>query len=288
MKYRGLSLYIAMISIAQCLFLHRAEALSCDSSYLSIKHESGLLSFLSSALDREESESNSRVNVPVRTSAGDGCFTLDSHLKIQVKLTNKLTEYEIDVKPMQTKQDNIPDFHQESLIHFIDNENRDLVKISVFSLACSGSVPLTAESYQGKLVDIYKEQEEKNTKVSSSMIFATGAAAVALQKRKMELIESNIDSSFSAVELESNNLNEYLEKLSLPDFFIAERTVGRHTNLAHSIFSREGKIINICDPRVKERFEKYSLESFQNKYADNDTLKFKIKSDRILIKKRQK
>lgn len=280
-----LKLQILLLAIS--LSFNSITYASCDSSNLKIFREFSFKTFFSSDEEEESANSLLNINVPVRTTAGDGCYSIKSHLSLNVEIDEDSSEYEIEVLPMVANAENVADFHHKNLIRFVDDYNIDEVKISVLSFACSGRDMLTVESYQGKIKDIYKERlKNKSSGVSVSTVFATGAAAVALQKRYAESIPQDMKSDFlSEHDLSLVKSNEYSVKIKTPSFVVVKSIKGRHTQLNHSAFSYQDNIINICDPNVYEVFKKYSVEEFLSQKPQKGNLKIKAKGQKIIIQK---
>ncbi len=260
---------------------------SCDRGNLSMLREFSLKSLFSSDEDEESANSSLNINVPVRTTAGDGCYSIKSHLSLNVKIDEDSSKYEIEILPMLTDVENIADFHYKSLIRFVDKDKIDEVKISVLSFACSGRDVLTVESYQGKIRDLYKDRlKNKSSQISTSTFIATGAAAAAIKKRNAESLVQDLKSEFlPEQDLSLVQTEQYLVKVKTPNFIVSDTTLGRHTLLDHSAFSYQNKVINICDPNVYEVFKKYSVEEFLNQKSQVGNLKIRAKDQKIIIQK---
>jgi len=274
---------LTFLAVTFCL----ARAFSCETDSISIVHESSFFSLFNSNKDEESANTSTKINIPVSTESGNGCFSIRSHLNISVQISKKSSDYEIDISPMKVTSENIPDFHEKNLIHFIDDENPGQAKVSVISYACTGEKVLAVEYYEGKIENFLSAKKQDNSGFSTSMFFATGAAAKNLaQMREFKTEEDVLNQNFALNQLIPNSdLSGYFVKPIIPDFLISEYARGRYTSLRHSLFSNNGKVINICNPTIATLLQTYSLENFNEDLFPNRSIKIKKKKSGITIKK---
>lgn len=273
------------------LVVMASRAHCCETESISVLHESGFFSLFNSNSDEEAANSSLKINIPVTTETGNGCFSLTSHLNLSVKTSKNSSGYEIDFSPMKAEAENISDFRVKNLIRFIDNENPSLAKISVISYACAGENVLAVEYYQGNIANFLKAQNKSDPQpFSNSTFIATGPVYKNLRQIKELNLEADaealINTDFTLDQpVFNSDLTKYFVKPIVPDVLVSEKISGRYVTLRHSIFSNGDKVLNLCNPSIALLFREYSLDNFNEQLVQNSAIEIKNKKNGVVIKK---
>lgn len=212
------------------------------------------------------------VNLPIKTANGWGCYKKHSSFYVEVEKNDKGLVQKFTVSPMEVSFENVPDARAIQYVYFDDNQEFQFKnRFTLSSFICSGEKLLSIENKQFTLLDLMIK--DVNPEVSTSSVFATGAAAKNLESSHVST-EHNV---FYALALKHGFVPDKscrdCEKVDVPSVLatsqaksladISATLTDIYTTMPNDL------AINPCQKNFEESLKAYRLENFEL----NDSLK---------------
>lgn len=218
------------------------------------------------------SSSKRTVNLPVKTSEGWGCYKKHSSFQVEVEKNNKGLIEKFTVSPLDVSFENVPEARAVQYVYFENNQEFQFKnRFTLSSFICSGEKLLSIENKQFTLLDLMIK--DVNPEVSTSTIFATGAAAKNLESSQAST-EHNV---FYALALKHGFVPDSscrdCEKIDVPAV-LASSQAKSLADISATLTDLYSTIpnnisINPCQKNFEDALLPYRIENFEN----NESLK---------------
>lgn len=212
------------------------------------------------------------VNLPIKSSAGWGCYKKHSSFFVEVEKNEKGLVQEFTVSPMEVSFENVPDARAVQYVYFDENQEFQYKnRFTLTSFICSGEKLISIENKQFTLLDLMLR--DVNPEVSRSSVFATGSAAKNLESSNT----SNEHNLFYALAIKHGFIPDSscrdCEKVDVPSVLAssqAKSIADISATLTDLYTTMPNQLaINPCQKSFEDTLNSYRIEN----YDLNDSLK---------------
>jgi hypothetical protein len=258
--YKFAFVFISIVTSQQAIANCRPQVLSyMKSSGFGLSIGGGGSSF--SAADKVT------VNIPIQVGNVSGCYQQTS--KLELKAVSKKTEFNgsIVISPLKASFSGVPESNVTTYIMLSESQSTPRqVQFNVLSAACAGQTVVVAESFTGTLRDVVNLTAQQAS-ASTTTVFATGAAARALQNRlKISEIPAVIAAEFKRLERPvTANATRKRQTVSTPSLMTGSSSSTNNGGLQSGMVS--GSMTDtqtICSQSFKSAMQVYNIESLES------------------------